>query len=150
MLDHKPGTQVELAILRDGKTVAKGLVLGTRKAASTAQVPSADTQTWKAIGLKFEVVKRQQLQEQHGSKVLEHYRGGLKVTGVRKDGPAASHGIQQGDVLVGLHEWETVNMENVRWVLDHPELRTFNPVKFYVLRGRETLFGHIPIQSDAR
>ena len=150
LLDHKPGTQVELTILRDGKTVAKRLVLGTRKAASTAQVPSADTQTWKAIGLKFEVVKRQQLQEQHGSKVLEHYRGGLKVTGVRKDGPAASHGIQQGDVLVGLHEWETVNMENVRWVLDHPELRTFNPVKFYVLRGRETLFGHIPIQSDAR
>jgi len=35
-------------------------------------------------------------------------------------------------------------------VLDHPQLRKFNPVKFYVLRGRETLFGHLPVESDAR
>ena len=139
-----------MTIVRGGKSAKIGLVLTSRQAAAAAKSTAATNQTWQAIGLRLEVVKPRDLQKQHGREVLEHYRGGLRVTGVRDNGPAASHGIQRGDVLVGLHEWETVNLENVRWVLDHPELRTFNPVKFYVLRGRETLYGHLPIESDAR
>ena len=152
LLDHKAGSRIELTIVRAGKSSTIQLVLARHRAATaaTADLSPMANQTWKAIGLTFEVVNRRELQKRHGREVLEHYRGGLRVTGVRKNGPAASNGIRRGDVLVGLHEWETVNLENVRWVLDHPELRTFNPVKFYVLRGRETLYGHLPIESDTR
>ncbi len=136
--------------MRDGKTTNVSLMLSRRQAAETAGLNDSDQQTWQAIGLKLEVVRSQELEKLHGRKVLDHYRGGLRVTGVRDKGPAFSHGIRNGDVLVGLHEWETVNLDNVRWVLDHPELRKFNPVKFYVLRGRETLFGHLPIESATR
>jgi serine protease Do len=149
-LDHKSGTTAELTIVRNGKTTDVSLMLSQRQAAETAGLNDSAQQTWQAIGLKLEVVKTQELEKRHGHQVLEHYRGGLRVTEVRDKGPAASHGIQNGDVLVGLHEWETVNLDNVRWVLDHPELRKFNPVKFYVLRGRETLFGHLPIESATR
>ena len=150
LLDHKSGTKAELTIVRNGKTTKVSLMLSQRQAADTAGLNDSAQQTWQAIGLKLEVVRSEELEKQHGSQVLEHYRGGLRVTGVRDKGPAASHGIRNGDVLVGLHEWETVNLDNVRWVLDHPKLRKFNPVKFYVLRGRETLFGHLPIESATR
>jgi serine protease Do len=150
LLDHKSGTKAELTIVRNGKTTKVSLMLSRRQAAETAELNDSAQQTWQAIGLKLEVVRSQELEKRHGRQVLDHYRGGLRVTGVRDKGPAASHGIRNGDVLVGLHEWETVNLDNVRWVLDHPELRKFNPVKFYVLRGRETLFGHLPIQSATR
>jgi serine protease Do len=157
LLDRKAGSQVELTVDRNGKSTRISLVLAGRKAPAAntaantaANLAPAAQQAWQAFGLKFEVVKTRELQKRHGREVLEHYRGGLRVTEVRKNGPGASHGIRQGDVLVGLHEWETVNLDNVRWVLDHPQLRKFNPVKFYVLRGRETLFGHLPVESDAR
>jgi len=157
LLDRKAGSQVELTVDRNGKSTRISLVLAGRKASAAntaantaANLAPAAQQAWQAFGLKFEVVKTRELQKRHGREVLEHYRGGLRVTEVRKNGPGASHGIRQGDVLVGLHEWETVNLDNVRWVLDHPQLRKFNPVKFYVLRGRETLFGHLPVESDAR
>ena len=158
LLDQKAGSQVELTVNRAGKSTTIVLVLAHRKAPAAATAATAATtklapavkQAWQAFGLKFEVVKSRELQKRHGRDVLEHYRGGLRVIDVRENGPAASHGIRQGDVLVGLHEWETVNLDNVRWVLEHPELRKFNPVKFYVLRGRETLFGHLPVESDAR
>jgi len=163
LLGQKAGTKVELTVDRAGKSTRIWLVLAVRTSAShpdstaatnstdsTNNQPSAARQAWQAFGLKFEVVKTRELQKRHGREVLEHYRGGLRVTEVREQGPGASHGIRQGDVLVGLHEWETVNLDNVRWVLDHPQLRKFNPVKFYVLRGRETLFGHLPVESDAR
>jgi serine protease Do len=65
------------------------------------------------------------------------------VLEVRSAGPAEVHGIQPGDVLVGLHVWETISVENVSYILDHPQLSTFNPLKFYVLRGSETFYGHM-------
>ena len=32
-------------------------------------------------------------------------------------------------------------------VLDHPQLSTFNPLKFYILRGDETLYGHVQVPT---
>ena len=41
------------------------------------------------------------------------YRGGLTIKEVRKGSPAAKQGMRAGDVLVGMHIWETVSLENV-------------------------------------
>ena len=62
---------------------------------------------------------------------------------VRSDGPAADQGIRVGDILVGLHVWETITSDNVAYVLDKAREDNLGPIKFYVLRGRETLFGHL-------
>ena len=71
------------------------------------------------------------------------YRGGLKVIGVRPDGPAARKGIRSGDILVGMHTWETISLDNVAFVLESEVLQREEKVKFYVLRGGETLFGSL-------
>ena len=80
----------------------------------------------------------------------ERYHGGMKVTEVKSQSIAAQNGIRVGDVLVGLHVWETISFDNINYVLDHPQLNTFNPLKFYILRGSETLYGHLQVQSPSQ
>ena len=71
------------------------------------------------------------------------YHGGMRIVKVRNGSPAEMNGIRPGDILVGLHLWETVTPQNVSWVLENPEFPKFNPLKFYILRGRDTLYGHM-------
>ena len=74
-----------------------------------------------------------------------HYRGGLTITEVRPDSPAARQGLHRGDVLVGMHIWETVSIENVNYILNRSDLADIEPMKFYILRGNETLYGHFTV-----
>ncbi len=38
-------------------------------------------------------------------------------------------------MLVGLHQWETLSLENVAFVLTHDELATFMPLRFFLVRA---------------
>jgi hypothetical protein len=69
------------------------------------------------------------------ARVGNQLRGGMEVISINAKGIAARAGIKKGDILVGLHKWETVSMENVKFVLDHPDLATFNPVSFVIVRS---------------
>ncbi|MCA8983931.1 MAG: trypsin-like peptidase domain-containing protein [Planctomycetaceae bacterium] len=100
---------------------------------------------WEILGLKLE-----ELPENQRSRVGPRYRGGMQVVAVRPESPASANGIRRGDVLVGLHVWETVNNENVSFVIEHPQLKTFSPLKFFILRNGETLYGHLNIQAGVR
>jgi serine protease Do len=66
-------------------------------------------------------------------------RGGLMVQHVTAGGPLARAGVQRGDVLIGLHQWEAISLDNVTYVLGHRELATFNPMKAYYLRAGRVL-----------
>ncbi len=72
-------------------------------------------------------------------------QGSIGVVEVRSDSPAAEQGIHTGDVLVGMHKWETLSLDNVQYILSRPDLQRTGKVKFYVVRGTETLYGHLPI-----
>jgi len=71
----------------------------------------------------------------------------LTIEAVRKDGPAAVQGIRAGDVLVGMHVWETISLENVSYILNRPDFPTLNPVKVFILRGGDTLYSYLPIET---
>ncbi len=125
--------------------------LSSRQFASGVETPTQPSaqpvafngsEAWDVLGM--------QLEEMTGSskkRLSPRYRGGMQVVNVRPGSPAAANGIRQGDVLVGLHVWETVNTENIDYVLDHPQLKTFNPLKFFILRNGETLYGHLNLSS---
>ena len=53
-----------------------------------------------------------------------------------------------------MHIWETVSLKNVdyvvKYVSDRPDSSSVNPVKFYILRGGQTLFGFLPITLAMR
>jgi serine protease Do len=72
----------------------------------------------------------------------------MRVVAVRPDGPATRQGIRPGDILVGMHIWETISRDNVQYVLNHAEFEKFQPLKFFILRGAETLYGHMPLKRE--
>ena len=75
------------------------------------------------------------------------YRGGLTVLDVNPGSPAAQQGIRRGDVLVGMHVWETVSLENIAYILDREDLSKLDTVVFYIVRGSDTLYGHLQMAN---
>ena len=64
-------------------------------------------------------------------------RGGLWLSDVAAGSAAQKAGMQRGDILLGLHQWEALTLDNVTFVLQHKDLGTFNPMKvFFVRDGR--------------
>lgn len=73
------------------------------------------------------------------------YHGSLRVRKVVKDGPADKSGIREGDLLVGLHHWETTSLENVDFVLSKPYKFQDGRLKYFVVRDGNTRFGYMQI-----
>ena len=130
LLASAAGDEVNLSVEREGATLALNLVLA----------PAGEDAAWSRLGLKLKPIPAKQFR-QYGTK----YRGGLTVSQVRAGGPAAEQGIRPGDVLVGMHIWETVSLDNVSYVLNRPDFDSLDPLKFYILRGSETLYGHMRV-----
>ncbi len=89
---------------------------------------------WDVLGLRLERADAAAL-----AAFNNKYRGGMRVADVRTESDAEKHGIRKGDILVGLHHWEVIRNEDIRYILN----QDFGgePVKFYVMRGQEVLTG---------
>jgi serine protease Do len=96
---------------------------------------------WDTLGLNLS-------QEPHATfeRRNTRYRGGMHVDGVRPNSPAAEEGILPGDILVGMHKWETASPQDIQYIITRPNL-TQMKMKFYVLRGQNTLFGHLDMAA---
>jgi serine protease Do len=116
---------------RDPEVVAASIGDGTR-----------DPRAWEVLGLDLQQEPAETFAD--GS---ARYRGGMRVVDVRADGPAAARGIRRGDVLVGMHRWETASAEDIRYIVNSPQLASMEAVKFYVLRGDRTFDGEIAVAS---
>ena len=136
LLDKKTGDEIEFAVERGGENINAKLALAASPRSRSASVDQA----WNLIGLKLTPMPGKQFRE-----IQSRYRGGLSVLAVRPDSPAALQGIRRGDVLVGMHIWETVTIENVNYILNRADFVSIDPVKFYILRGNETLYGHMTV-----
>lgn len=129
--------------LHAGGVVASNEVRVAEKPAAPTPGPSAAAdRAWDILGVKLEKLPT-------GDKSLtgQQYRGGMRVADVRPQSPASLNGIRRGDILVGLHVWETIDRDNIDFVLNHPDFRSINPLKFYIVRGGETLFGHFNLTA---
>jgi serine protease Do len=123
-------------VRRAGEPLKLALVLGH----ASISERSVSELAWDVFGIRLTPTASSTFR-----RISTRYRGGLKVIGVRPDSPAAQQGIRYGDILVGMHKWETVSMDNVAFILESDVVRANEPVKFYVLRGGETLFGHLQV-----
>ncbi len=168
MLGRSVGEKLDL-VFRQGsetKTVAMALMMNPRSgrpqtivaakpaphvaapASAVGVAPVAPvvdvSKSWDVLGLRLSGVP-------NGTSMLANqpYHGGLVVTEIRGGSPAEATGIKKGDVLVGLHVWETVKQEDVDYVLTNPDGKAVNPLKFYILREGDTLFGHFTIGAHS-
>lgn len=151
LLGRGPGEKVAVEIQRASSTETLTLTLEERT--QTAKAPSDPPivvranneettieRIWRIMGVKL-VALPDGVRNLAGTQ----YRGGMRVVSVRPGSPAERNGIRRDDILIGLHVWETVSPENVKYVLDHPHGDAFDPLKFYILRGGETLFGYLKL-----
>lgn len=137
MLERTRGQVVELSVGRGSQSLDLKLTLSDPPAATR---PSANP-IWEVLGLELKSIPAEEFRQNYKTR----YRGGLTVTGVRPGSPAAAQGIHRGDVLVGMHVWETISLENVAYIINRPDFAGMTPVKFFILRGNETLYGFLSL-----
>jgi serine protease Do len=131
-LDRRPGDTVTMTVRRQGKEVPLRLVLQ----ASDQNRPAAVDLVWRKLGVRLSQISTDSV-----GRVNRQLNGGLEVTAIQPDGAAARAGIHRGDILVGLHQWETLSLDNVVFVLSHPDLASFNPLSFYIVRSGQVRRG---------
>jgi polysaccharide biosynthesis/export protein len=139
--------KMELALEKARRDAGPTVTVMLRKMGSgplgKTELPSPERQdlagqpAWKQLGVELKAIPPEEFRRNHKTR----YRGGVEIVAVRPNSPAAGQGIMPGDVLVGMHKWETPSVDSVTDILKRPDYATLNPVKFFILRGDETLYG---------
>jgi serine protease Do len=132
LLDRKPSDRVPVKVRREAGEQRLEVALAGPGRGRTG---SAEL-VWRKLGLRLAAVEAELV-----SRVHRQLHGGLEVIAVDPDSPAGRADIRRGDILVGLHRWETLTPENVAYVLTHADLATFNPLSFHIVRGGQILRG---------
>jgi serine protease Do len=143
LLGRRKSEEVVVEVIRGGSPLTTNLVL-TPGTVRGGKVALAD-RVWDHLGLRLAPMEDGEFKQ-----LNSRYRGGLSVLGVRPESPAAAQGIRRGDVLVGMHVWETVSLDNVSYVLERDDVNRQEPILFYILRGSDTLYGHIRLAERTR
>jgi serine protease Do len=123
--------------------IAIGFALGTGKWSlnkSKRRVPPvvANAPEWDLLGLNLSEEPKGTFAQRN-----TRYRGGMHVNKVRPNSAAAREGVLPGDVLVGLHRWETASNKDIQYILSRPNFDQMGKLRFYVLRGQNTLYGQL-------
>jgi serine protease Do len=139
VLGRTAGDEVELTVQREGEPITISLAL----APAARSKSSVADRAWDTVGLRLEPIAARQIRQTNS-----RYRGGLLVTSVRNDGPAAKAGIRRGDILVGMHEWETISLENISYILNRVNTAKLDSLKFFIVRDNETRVGYLPVSFE--
>jgi serine protease Do len=129
LLDHANGEHVAVVVKRSGAEQKVELTMEATRPAGGV-VPAGADLVWRRLGVRLQPVTADAVA---GSTPPLH--GGLLVADIRPESAAVKAGIKKGDVLFGLHQWEMLTQDNVLFVLNNPDLSTFNPMRYFVLRG---------------
>lgn len=140
MIDHRSGQPLDFSVVREGRQYDLAL-----RTDSPAQVDPADL-TWEVLGLRARPVSSAQLarmRRQFGA----DYEGGLQIVEVRPGSAAQRSMIQRNDILVGIHGFQTVTIEDLPMIFNEPSVQGSAKAKFLVIRSTEILYGHMNIAS---
>jgi serine protease Do len=137
MLERKSGEKCLVVARRAGAS----RTFNAKLADPPEAVKSSEQPAWEALGLELQPIRPEDFRQNHQTR----YRGGLRISAIRPNSPAANEHIRPGDVLVGMHIWETVSLENVAYILKRPDFAGISPVKFFILRDDETLYGFLQV-----
>ena len=134
LLERMPSDQVPVLVRRLGLEQKADLIL---QAADRSKMPTGDL-VWNKLGVRFSAISGEVV-----SRVNPQLHGGLEVVQLRTEGAAGRAGIKKGDILVGLHQWETLSLDNVAYVLTNPDLSSFLPLSFYIIRSGQVRRGWV-------
>jgi serine protease Do len=166
-LGHAVGAPVDVVVQRNQEMVPLTVELGridesqlarkskSSRSAATVRPRAASAEEtvagkcWEVLGLRLERLNKTNAKQLEPFR--DKYRGGMRVAEVRPGSTAADYGIKKGDVLVGLHVWETVRWDDINYILNQTSLiNGTEGMKFYVVRGQEVLFGSLRTASNQK
>jgi serine protease Do len=143
LLDKQPGETVAMTVLRGRDELKVSLSLS---AAPTRAVDSASI-VWRRIGLKLDEANIAASEVRKVSSA--QLKGGMRVLEVAKASPAEAAGVHAGDVFVGVHDRETVSIDQVAMMLKQPVPTAGDGrVKFWIVREGKLHFGHFEAVGD--
>lgn len=147
LIGTQSGDSVRFGVERGSKPVdlRVGIVTSpnhvANKPVTDAEVEK-DASDWSPLGIQVEALSSDEIAE-----LSDKFRGGLRVLAIQNDGAAAREGIRRNDVLVGLHIWETISLDNLEYIATEADFGDDKSVAFYVLRGGKTLSGTIEVAA---
>ena len=142
LMGLSPGEAMQLEIERGGERFDLALKTERRTPGSY----SVKELAWSIIGVQAKPVPDSTMRRLN-SRMRTRYRGGLYVTAVKPGSAAERQGIISGDVLLGIHGWQTSSMKDLDGILKHPDIKEGPKAKFYLVRREQTLFGHMELAA---
>jgi serine protease Do len=121
--------KAKVRVKRGGESFDVELACGTGTERAAGGNTNAAEVVWAKAGVKLIPVGANLVQN-----VDKQLRGGMWVNEISPTGPAAKAGIQKGDILLGLHQWEMLSLDNVQFVVTHKDLATFSPLRAIFIR----------------
>jgi serine protease Do len=147
LLELKPGERVAMDVQRGARRTALEVELSEPAAGQGAlQLAS---RVWSLLGVRGEPLsgsetRQMNLQMRERQNATRPYQGGLRVLSVRPNSPAAAF-LRPGDILVGLHKYQTTSLADLDAILRQPEIQRMRQTKFYIVRHWQTLEGDLPL-----
>ena len=133
----------------DDRPKDRGVPEPDRIEIGNAKIDAGD-RAWSLLGLRLSQISAEESKElrdkfkRHGA-----YRGALRVDEVRSGSPAAKERLERGDLLVGMHIWETVRVDQVNWILNRSDFADILPLKFYIVRNGEPRSGRFDLSENS-
>lgn len=137
----KPGTEVTVSVMRNGKELQKSVVLGERAQSGIRQEESK-AESGMALGLNIRPLTR----EDARSLDLPADTKGLLIVKVKPGSPAEKAGLRSGDVIRSANLNEVNNAEELRGILEK-EAKERGAVMFQVLRRGDSFFVTVPFAA---
>ena len=144
LLDVAPGQPLNLEVIRGNQQITAAMQ--TEDARGTARGSVTDL-AWQVLGVRAKTVADSTMRRLNG-RMRTNYRGGLYITAVRAGSPADEQGMIAGDVLLGIHGWQTSSLQDLAGILEHPDIQRGPKAKFYIVRREQTLFGHLQLAAQ--
>jgi len=128
---ERAGQPIELGLDRNGVMLAHSITLNE---SSIKQEPDVARVAWEQLGVRLSVVTAASI-----AGVGDEYKGGLKIIEIRSGSPAERARLQQGDVIVGVMDWQTPELRSLAWILANTNFRNAGSSKYYLVRKRTKL-----------
>ena len=143
LLEINPDDALDIEVERSGERFQVA-VQPNRIMSRAEQVAQT---AWDVIGIRTQTVSEPNMRRMN-YRMKTKYQGGLHISEVRKGSPAERQGIMSGDVLLGIHGWQTTSLTDLAGILEHPDMQDGPRAKFYLVRREQTLFGHMNLAAQ--
>jgi serine protease Do len=142
-----PGTDVELALYRDGQKRTVTVALGRLdEGQAQAKAEAAAEQTAKALGVRLAATEPQVLEEFD----LPRNTQGAVIVGVQRGGPAASRGIRPGDVIARVGQQDVEGPADVHRYVARALDQGADGIVALVRRNGAAQFVSLPLANPQR